>query len=454
LHSKAFGVLFVVMHSHSLPPVPTLIGVSLGVSIEKLGVLGKKMLTDTQIKKAKPAAKSYKLSDSGGLFLFVSTAGGKLWRLKYRFNGSEKLLSIGPYPEVSLIDARKAREGAKALLRAGDDPAVAKKLKRLTSVSDGGNTFETIAREWFDLTKSRWSTHHAEDVMRSFEKDVFPQIGSMPIRSISSPSVLAVLRVIESRPAVDLARRVRQRMSAVFVYGISSGRADGDPASVVLGAMAPVKKGRQPAITKLPEAREIIRKVEAENAHPATKLAHRLLVLTALRPGAIVSTPWAELECIDEDVWTVPAARMKLKLHHKDDEARDHLVPLSWQALEVIAALRTLTGRGPLAFPNTRHAHKVMSENAIGYLLNRAGYHHRHVPHGWRSTFSTVMNESYPADKPIIDLMLAHIPKDRVEGAYNRAQHLSRRKELAQLWADTILKDAPPATDLLKGARR
>ncbi len=414
------------------------------------------MLTDTQIKKAKPAEKSYKLADSGGLFLYVSTAGGKLWRLKYRFNGTEKLLSIGPYPAISLLDARKARDDAKAVLRAGDDPSVAKKLKRLIAVADGENTFEVIAREWFHLQKSRWSEHHAGDVIHSLEKDVFPHIGSMPIRSISSPSVLAVLRLIEKRPAVDLARRVRQRMSAVFVYAISSGRADTDPAAVVLGAMAPLKPGRQPAVTDLVAAKVIIDKVEAEAAHPVTKLAHRLLALTAIRPGTLITTPWSEFNEIDpaDPIWQIPAGRMKLKKGQKDDEARDHLVPLSTKALEVIAALRTLTGAGPLVFPNSRHAHKPMSENAIGYLLNRAGYHHRHVPHGWRSTFSSVMNEAHPSDRAIIDLMLAHVPKDRVEGAYNRALHLNRRKELAQLWADIILDGKKPAAELLVGPRK
>ncbi|WFS02795.1 tyrosine-type recombinase/integrase [Rhizobium tumorigenes] len=412
------------------------------------------MLTDTKIRKTAAGEKSFKLADSGGLFLFVTPAGGKLWRLKYRFAGQEKLLSIGPYPGVSLIDARKARDEAKALLRSGDDPGAAKKLKQLVRAKDNSNSFEVIAREWFELNKSKWVDHHAGDVIRSLELDVFPHLGKNPIRNITAPEVLSVLRLIEKRDAADTARRVRQRMSAVFVYGISSGRADGDPAAVVLGAMAPVKKGRQPAITNLAAAREMIDKVEAEAAHPATKLAHRLLALTALRPGAIVSTPWSELDAIEDGVWVVPASRMKLKLQHKDDETRDHLVPMSTQAMDVVKALRTITGRGPLAFPNTRHAHLPMSENAIGYLLNRAGYHHRHVPHGWRSTFSTTMNEAYPADKAVIDLMLAHTPKDRVEGAYNRAVHLARRKELVQLWADIILEGKKPAAELLLGPRK
>ncbi|MDK1384794.1 site-specific integrase [Sinorhizobium sp. 8-89] len=191
-------------------------------------------------------------------------------------------------------------------------------------------------------------------------------------------------------------------------------------------------------------------------SHPVTKLGLRLLVLTAVRPGTLITTPWTEWNGLDEDdpVWQIPAARMKLKLQHKDDEERDHLVPMSSQAMETVAVLRSITGRCPFALPNGRHAHKAMSENALGYLLNRAGYHHKHVPHGFRSTFSTIMNERYPADRQIIDLMLAHTPKDKVEGAYNRAEHLHRRKELAQLWADLILKDMPAAEELLHGPRK
>jgi integrase len=414
------------------------------------------VLTDTQIKKSKPAEKSYKLSDSGGLFLLVATSGSKLWRLKYRFAGKEKLLSIGAYPDISLIDARAARDAAKVLLREHRDPGVDKKLRKLAGVTSAAHSFESVAREWHTKNKSRWSEHHANDVIYSMEKDVFPHLGSVPIRDITSPAVLAVLRLMEERPAIDLARRVRQRMSKVFVYGISSGIADNDPAAVVLDALLPLTKGRQPAITDLKTAKEIIAKVDDEIAHPVTRLAHRLLALTTVRPGTLTGTPWSEFADIDptDPVWIIPSARMKLKKSKKEDDVHDHLVPLSRQALEVIAALRTLTGRGPLVFPNTRHAHKPMSENAIGYLLNRAGYHHRHVPHGWRSTFSTVMNEAYTPDRAVIDLMLAHLPKDQVEGAYNRAKHLTRRKELAQIWADIILEGAKPAAALLEGPRR
>jgi integrase len=218
--------------------------------------------------------------------------------------------------------------------------------------------------------------------------------------------------------------------------------------------MAPLVKGRQPAITDLDEARTMLDKAEAEPAHAVTKLALRFLALAAVRPGTLTGTPWTEFENIAEDVWCIPAARMKLKLDKKKDETHDHLVPLSRQALDLVAVLRKITGDGPLAFPNTRHGHKPMSENAIGYLLNRAGYHHKHVPHGWRSTFSTVMNERFPADRAVIDLMLAHVPDNKVEGAYNRAAYLKRRKELAQIWADLILEDAKPVASLVDGPRR
>lgn len=416
------------------------------------------MLTDAQIKKTKPADKAFKLSDSGGLHLFVSPSGGRLWRYRYEFGGKEKLLSLGQYPDMTLFDARRARDDAKATLKGGRDPSSVKKLAKLTAAKSAATTFEDVAKEWHELQKDGWVERHAADVIDSLTREVFPMLGNVAIRDIGAPDVIGLLRTIEAKPreAKETARRVRQRMSAVFQYAISTGRADIDPAGMVQKAMAPLKKGRQPAIISLDDARAMLAKVEAEKAHPATKLAMRILALTSIRPGTLATTPWAEWADLDaaEPVWTIPALRMKLRLHHKDDVARDHLVPLSRQAVEAIEALRSLTGRGPLAFPNTRHAHKPMSENALGYLLNRAGYHGHHVPHGWRATFSSVMNERFRADKAVIDLMLAHVPKDRIEGAYNRALHLDRRRELAQEWADLILEGARPASALLLGPRR
>ncbi|MEP0236205.1 integrase arm-type DNA-binding domain-containing protein [Roseibium sp.] len=418
------------------------------------------MLTDAKIRKAKACDKPSKLTDSHGLYLLVSIAGSKSWRYRYRWNGKEQTLTIGNYPIVSLADARAKRDEARRLLDEGVNPASAKREHKAEAARNNTNTFAAIAREWHALQTTTWSEKHSSDVIDSLEREAFPEIGSVPIHELSARILLNVLRVIETRGAKEMARRVRQRMSAVFVYAIALGLCDNDPAAQVQKAMAPLKKGRQPAITTLEDARNIIRHVDQTPAHPVTKLAHRLLLLTATRPGTLTTTRWVEFDDLDPSnpVWIIPASRMKLRLHLKDDETRDHLIPLPRQAVETISALRTLTGRGELVFPNTRHAHKPMSANAIGYMLNRAGYHHRHVPHGWRATFSTVMNELRPTDRQIIDLTLAHVPKDKVESAYNRALHLKRRKIVLQEWADLVMDDQASLSQLCalprKAARR
>jgi integrase len=263
--------------------------------------------------------------------------------------------------------------------------------------------------------------------------------------------VLKALRVVEQRPAVETAHRIRQRMSDVFVFGIANGVCANDPAAIVRKALAPVVRGHQPAITNLAGLREVMRRAEAITAFPGTKLALRLLALTAVRSADLRGVEVAEFEgdevtALGGNLWRIPPERIK--------KAREHLVPLSRQALEVIEEARKLVGRGKLLFPSTRHAHRPMSENAIGYLLNRAGYHGKHVPHGFRAAFSTIMNEKYRADRAIIDLMLSHSPDDKVEAAYNRALHMERRRELAQEWADMLTEGMPPVADLLIGPRR
>lgn len=408
-------------------------------------------LTDAHLRRVKPKEKPYRLTDGAGLHLFVTPAGSKVWRYRYEFGGKEKLLVIGPYPEIGLADAREARDDARRSLRSGLDPGVVKRQRKARSTEQQVDTFERVAREWHGLQAPHWTRRHADDVLRSLEGEVFPALGAVPIADIGPQQVLQVLRAIEGREAKETARRVRQRMSGVFVFAIGSGRCANDPAAIVQKAMAPLVKRRQPAITTLADAQQILRDVEAAPAHPGTKLALRLLALTVVRPGTLITTPWVELSDLDAEapLWQVPAARMKMRLHYKDDVARDHLVPLSTQAVETIDALRSLSHKSPYVFPSARNFRKPLSENAIGYMLNRAGYHHRHVPHGWRATFSTVMNERYPADRHVIDLMLAHVPKDKVEGAYNRAAHMQRRRELAQLWADLITATLPPAASLL-----
>ena len=290
----------------------------------------------------------------------------------------------------------------------------------------------------------------------------------MPINQIDAPLVLAALRKIEGRGSLETAKRVRQRMSAVFIHAISEGICPGDPAALVARAMMPARKrSKQPAIADVEALRDLLRVVEASGASPVTKIGSRLLALTAVRPAVLRGASWEEFEGIDwgagkaespTPIWRIPSRRMKLVLDRKDDASFEHVVPLSRQAVEALLSIRPLTGRYSLVFPSERHSHRPMSENAIGYLYNRCGYHGRHVPHGWRAAFSTIMNEraeraGRAGDRAIIDLMLAHVPTNRVEGAYNRAAYMERRREIAQEWADLLLDGLCPAGEL-PSARR
>ena len=425
------------------------------------GIWGHSMLTDAQCRNARSQGRDYKLSDGGGLYLFVTAQGYRSWRMKYRFALKERRLVFGPYPEVSLAEARRRRDEARAQLRDGLDPGVVRKQRAAASVLAEANSFELIARHWHSTQLPRWVPVHAADVIESLEQHVFPEIGRLPITAITAPMILKIVRAIEARPAIETARRVRQRISAIFSFAIANGIAVADPAAPIRGAMAPLIKGRQPALRSLDQARALLEAVESAPAHPTTKLASRLLALTAVRPGVLRSTPWHEMPTrkASEAIWQIPAERMKLVVERKSDPAFDFLVPLSRQALEVIEAARDLNGRCPYVFPNTRHAHRPMSENAIGYMYNRLpDVRGRHVPHGWRATFSTIMNEraieqQNAGDRAVIDLMLAHVPPG-VEGLYNRAAYLPRRRELAQEWADMLLDGFPPASDLLEGPRR
>lgn len=422
------------------------------------------MLTDAQAKRAKGEAKPYKLSDGGGLFLLVSPTGNRSWRLKYRFGGKEKLLTFGGYPEVSLVAARDRREEAKRILREGRDPGVERKQEKARRAIGAVHTFEACARAWHELNKPRWSVVHAGNVIDSMQADLFPAIGALPIKDVTEALLLDALRRVEARGAIETASRLRQRASDVFAYAAAAGLRTGDPAAVIKSLLKPKPKAtKQPAITDLPALRAMIADIEAERASPITKLANRLVALTAVRSAVQRNAKWEEFEGLDgpNPIWRVPPGTMKLALRLKDDDQFEHIVPLSRQAVEVIEAIRPLTGHLPYLFPNDRHAHRPMSENAVRALIIRAAggrYHYKHCTHGYRSSFSSIMNEwrrreGRPDDREVINLMLAHVVEDKVEGAYNRAAHFDRRIELAQIWADMILDMSMPAGDLLEGPR-
>lgn len=409
------------------------------------------MLSDAAVRNAKPKDKPYKLSDAHQLYLLVTPSGGKLWRMNYTYDRRQKSLSFGQYPLVSLNEARTKRDDARKLLMEGRDPVIVKQLQIDAQIEAHRNTFDKVARTWHDTVKSQWARRHADDILRSLERDVFPAIGALPISEISPPIVMKLLRAIEDRGAIETAKRTRQRISAVFVFAIAEGVAEKDPSEKLGGALKPMpRRGRQPAITNLILLRKMLIEAEDDFARPVTRLALRLLALTAVRPSELRGAQWSEFEGLNSKtpLWRVPAARMKGSLERKEETDGDHLVPLAPQSVAVINVLYPLTGGGPLLFPSARHAHKPMSENAIGYLLNRAGYHGHHVPHGFRAAFSTIMNEwanieGDPSDRAIIDLMLAHVPEGKVEAAYNRAAYMPRRRHLAQIWANKLLANLP-----------
>lgn len=404
------------------------------------------MLTDAQVRKAKPREKPFKLTDSNGLHLYVTPAGGRTWRYRYEIAGREKVLTIGAYPMISLAEARSVRDTARRALADGRDPAVLKRQQRLR-IASGEHAFEAVARDWHAKVKApQVSARHAADILAALERDIFPEIGRAQVTEIEPPDALAALRRLEARGAIETAHRVRGWVSEIFVYAIASGIARSDPAAIVKGALLPVtRRGRQPAITDLGGLRDVLARGEAVPAYPQVRLALRLLALTAKRPGEVRAARVAEFEDLDGEapLWVIPAERMKMK--------RDFIEPLSPAAAEVARLAIRLAGRGELLFPSPRRPAIPISENAIGYLLNRAGFHNRHVPHGFRASFSTILNEQFPERRDIIDFALAHAPKDKVEAAYNRALYLDERRALATDWAAMILEGLGGAETLLEG---
>ncbi len=431
-------------------------------------------LTDTQCKKALPGDRDYKLADAGGLYLFVTTKGGKIWRLKYRFAGKEKRLVFGPYPEVSLREARDRRDEAKRMLRENRDPGIEARKAKAKAHAAAGSTFRVVADAWYTAQLGRWSKVNATKVGQALKRDVYPEIGALPLADIDGPMVLALLRKIERRGAIDTAKRIRQHISAVFGYGMAEGLCSTDPAGRhLVRALRPTPVGgSQPGLSTVAELRELHATIDASTGGALTKLASRLLGLTFVRPGLIPTARWEEFEGIDwrdptgagdapEPIWRISADRMKLEVEDKADDAFEHIVPLVPQAIDVLRATYRLSGRFPYLFHSVRSTHEPMSPNTIGYRYNQCGYRGRHVPHGWRSSFSTIMNEranelGIETDRPIIDAMLSHKPRgiSAAEMAYNRAKFMPRRWELARWWADQTMEGLAPASDLLRGRER
>lgn len=421
------------------------------------------MLTNQQCKLAKAEVKARKLFDEKGLHLLITPTGFKSWRLKYRFDGKEKQLAFGPYPEVSLAEARDLRDEARALLRKSIDPAEHRRqaaAKRATSAAPE-RTFESVAKRWHALQSPQWKERHAHDVLESLERRAFPTLGQRPIDAITPREIRELLQRVQADGALEIAHRLRQRISAIYQYALAEELTEVDPAASVGRALQPVVKRRQPALLKLDDARAFIKAMEAEPAHPTTKLASRLLALTAARPGTVQLAEPGEFEGLEssEPIWRIPAAKMKLQRAHSEQEAFDFIIPLSRQAVATVNAAKQFAGNRKYLFPSARHSHRPFTDNALNVNYRRVpGFAGRHVPHGWRATFSTIMNEraieaDRPGDRAIIDLMLAHQPEG-VEALYNRAAYMKRRREIAQEWADLLMQGAPGPEVLIELERR
>ena len=396
-------------------------------------------LTDTFIKKStkhsgKPAGDKH--TDGGGMYLLV-TAAGKYWRMNYRFADKRKTLALGTYPEVSLAKARAKREKARELLADSIDPSAVKRIEKVTRLTNSSNTFKAVALEWHGAKVSGWSITHAETTLERMEKNVFPWLGSRQITDIEAPEVLATLRRIESRGAIDTTHRIKSIVSTVFRYAIATGRATRNPAADVGVALKTTVKGHHPAITEPKRFAQMLCDIYVYSGSNITRAAIQMHALTFQRPNEVRDMEWSEVD-LELGVWIVPAARMKGNLERKAN-GDAHTVPLSTQAISVLKDLYPLTGHGLKAFPSERGNGRSISENTARQALRSMGYLD-HVPHGFRASARTLIREALHYDKEVIERQLSHGSDEALGGAYDRTQFLAERAKMMQLWADYLDK--------------
>jgi len=401
-------------------------------------------LTDTAVRNAKPQEKSYRLTDGEGMYLEVSPAGGKLWRLKYRFEGKEKRLSFGAYPEVSIKDARAKREQARKLLADGIDPGEHKKAQKLAGLEKAANSFEVVAREWLERRKSVWSPSHAIRIVHRLERDIFPWLGKKAIADIKAPELLQTIRRIESRGIVETAHRALSECGQVFRYAVATGRAERDPSGDLRGALPPVKGTHFAAVTDPEELAGILRAMDSYRGTAVVASALRLAPLVFVRPGELRTALWEDFD-LDSGEWRYRVSKTNT----------DHIVPLCHQALSILKDLQPLTGSGRYVFPSARTNSRPMSDNAVLSALRRADIPKEQMTgHGFRAAARTILDEVLGFRPDIIEHQLAHAVKDPNGRAYNRTAHLAERKKMMQAWADYLdeLKDGAEIIPLHQNA--
>jgi len=387
-------------------------------------------LSDITIRNTKPGPKPAKLFDERGLFLLVTPSGGKWWRLKYRFEGKEKLLSLGTYPDVGLKDARERRDSARKQLADGIDPSHSRKAQKSLRLEQVANSFEAVSREWYEKYSSSWVEAHGSRIIRRLERDIFPHVGSRPIGDITPPELLQVIRRIEDRGALETAHRALSNCGQVFRYAIATGRAARDPAADLRGALPPVRGEHFAAVTEPTQVAPILRAIDAYRGSLIVSCALRLAPLVFVRPGELRGAEWSEID-LDAAEWRIRAARMKMGI--------DHVVPLAKQAIAILREIHPLTGAGRYVFPSARTSTRPMSDNAILAAMRRMDIPKEEMSgHGFRAVARTLLDEVLGERVDLIEHQLAHQVKDVNGRAYNRTAHLPARRDMMQRWADYL----------------
>ncbi len=401
-------------------------------------------LTDTQIKKARPQAKPVRLYDERGLYLEIRAAAdgtaSKWWRFKYRFEGKEKLISLGTYPDISLASAREKRDDARTMVASGIDPSAAKRAQRESRTAAVANSFEAVAREWHQqMHVPKVSAGHAERTLIRLEQDVFPWLGAKPIGEVTASEVLKTLRRIEARGAIETAHRAKQACGQVFRYAVATGRAERDPTGDLKDALTPVVVEHMPAITDPKRVGELLRAIDSYKGHQVTRAALQLAPLVFVRPGELRKAEWWEID-LDGAEWRIPSERIKRTKQEKASGA-PHVVPLSTQAVEILRELKPLTDYSRFVFPSLRTRERPMSDAAVLAALRRMGFPKEEMTgHGFRAMARTLLAERLGVDEAAIEAQLAHGVRDSLGRAYNRTTWLEQRRQMMQTWADYLDK--------------
>lgn len=386
-------------------------------------------LTANEISKAKPTEKPFKLSDGKGLFMLVTPNGAKLWRFKYRYDGREKLMALGSYPETTLAEVRRLHEDVRRLLLDGVDPMAQRKADKHARKLATDNSFASVAKLWWTKWSNDRSQNHVDSTWRRLSADVFPVIGTRPISQIEAPELVRMMRAIEKRGAIDIAKRALQTSGQIFRFAISEGLATRNPAADIKpGDVLTNRKRENFARLDAKELPDLLRKIEVYRGSPTTRIALKLMAMTFVRTKELIGARWDEFN-LEAARWDLPAERMK--------SDKPHIVPLSKQAVELLRALKHLTGSFELLFPGERDTSRSMSNNTILKALEIMGYKHRMTGHGFRGIASTVLHEQ-GYEHQHIEIQLAHTRRDSVSAAYDHAKYVKQRAAMMQAWSDFL----------------